>query len=55
VRPLSELWPKGSAPLAIRCLLGLTQLMGKGLVSGGMRTAWNEPRELGLILGEHEG
>jgi hypothetical protein len=55
VRPLSELWPKGSAPLAIRWTLGIMQLMGRGLVSGGMRMAWNEPRELGLILGEHEG
>jgi hypothetical protein len=55
VRPLSELWPKGSAPLAIRWMLGILQLMGTGLVSGGLRTAWNESRELGLVLGEHEG
>jgi hypothetical protein len=55
VRPLSELWPKGSAPLAIRCLVGIMQLAGKGLVSGGLRLPRGESHELGLALGEHEG
>jgi hypothetical protein len=54
VRPLSELWPKGSAPRAIRWTLGIMQLMGKGLVSGGLHLAWSESHELGLALGEHD-
>jgi hypothetical protein len=55
VRPLSELWPQKSAPRAIRWTLGIMQLMGKGLVSGGLHLPLGESRELGLFLGEHEG
>jgi hypothetical protein len=55
VRPLSELWPNGSAPRAIRWTLGILQLMGTGLVSGGLRIPRSESHEMGLALGEHDG
>lgn len=54
-RPLSELWPDGSAPSIVTFLLGVVQLMGRGLVSGGLRLAWNESHQLRLALGEHDG
>jgi len=54
VRPLSELWPNGKAPRAMSLCIGLVQLMGMGLVSGGLRMAWTESRQLRLALGEHE-
>ena len=54
-RPLSELWPDGSAPGIVTFLLGLVQMMGRGLVSGGLRMAWNESHQLRLAMGEHEG
>ena len=54
-RPLSELWPNGSAPWIMQwCILGV-QMMGRGLVSGGLRIAWNESHQLRLALGEQEG
>jgi hypothetical protein len=52
VRPLSELWPNGSAPRAMSLLLGAVQLMGVGLVSDGLRLAWSESNQLRLALGE---
>jgi hypothetical protein len=55
VRPLSELWPSGSAPRAMSWVIGLVQLMGQGLVSGGLRIAWSETRQLRLALGENDG
>ena len=54
VRPLSELWPKGSAPRLIGVGLALVQAMGQGLVVGGLRLAWNDSDQLRLALGEHE-
>jgi hypothetical protein len=54
VRPLSEVWPKGRAPHAMRAVIGAVQLMGRGLVSGGLRMAWSEAHQLRLALGEHE-
>jgi len=53
-RPLSELWPDGSAPWVMTWCIGLVQLMGRGLVSGGLRMAWSESHQLGLALGEHD-
>jgi hypothetical protein len=54
-RPLSELWPGGTAPWMMQwCILGV-QLMGRGLVSGGLRIAWNESHQLRLVLGEQDG
>ena len=55
IRPLSEMWPSGKAPRFIRGVIGAVQLMGRGLVSGGLRMAWSEGNELRLALGEHDG
>jgi hypothetical protein len=52
VRPLSELWPNGAPPRVISWMLGAVQLMGVGPVSGGLRIAWSESRELHMALGE---
>jgi hypothetical protein len=53
-RPLSELWPGGRAPLMMRGCIVAVQLMGRGLVSGGLRIAWNESHQLRLALGEND-
>ena len=55
VRPVSELWPDGSAPGIVTFLLGVVQMMGRGLVAGGLRMAWNESHQLRLAMGEHDG
>jgi hypothetical protein len=52
LRPLSELWPNGSAPRTMSWLLGMVQLMGAAPLSGGLRLAWSESRQLRLALGE---
>jgi hypothetical protein len=54
VRPMSELWPGGRAPRAIRWGIGLVQLLGAAPVLGGLRLAWNESHQLRLALGEQE-
>jgi len=54
VRPLSEVWPAGKAPRAMRAVIGAVQLMGRGLVSGGLRMAWSETHQLRLALGEYD-
>jgi hypothetical protein len=55
MRPLCEVWPAGKAPRFMRAVIGGVQLMGRGLVSGGLRMAWSESNELRLALGEHDG
>jgi hypothetical protein len=55
VRPLSELWPNGRVPYAIGWPLALVQLMGKGPLSGGLRMAWDDSRQMRLALGENDG
>jgi hypothetical protein len=32
----------------------MVQMMGNGLVSGGLRLAWNESTQMRLALKEHE-
>ena len=54
VRPLSEIWPNGHAPRAMSALLGAVQMMGQGLVAGGLRMAWSNSQQLRLALGDHE-
>jgi hypothetical protein len=38
----------------MRWTIAMVQLMGLGLVSGGLRMAWSESNELRLALGEQE-
>lgn len=52
LRPLRELWIDGSAPAWISFILRGVRLMGSGPVSGGLRLAWSESRELQFALGE---
>jgi hypothetical protein len=55
VRPLSEIWPKGHAPLVMRWLIGMVMLLGSAPVSGSLRIAWNNTNDLRMALGEQEG
>ena len=55
VRPLSEIWPNGEPPRMMAMLVGMVQLMGRGLVADGLRIAWSESHQLRLALGEREG
>jgi hypothetical protein len=54
VRPLSELWPGGTAPIWMRGIIAMVQLLGRGPVAGGLRIAWSESHQLRLTLGENE-
>ena len=54
-RPLSELWPDGTAPWELTWGIRLVQLMGRRLVSGSLRMMWSESHELRLALGERDG
>jgi hypothetical protein len=54
VRPLASLWPDGTAPRAMRWGVSAVQLMGRGVLSGGLRMAWSEEHELRLALEENE-
>lgn len=51
VRPLSQLWPKGSAPWYMRYTIKMVLLMGHGPFSGGLRMAWSDAREHKFMLG----
>jgi hypothetical protein len=54
-RPLSQLWPDGTPPWTMTFGIKLVQLMGRGLVSGGLKIAWSEADQLRLALGEYDG
>ncbi|MFP5208256.1 MAG: hypothetical protein ACLGRW_03090 [Acidobacteriota bacterium] len=54
VRPLSELWPKGSSPTWMRAVIGMVQILGRGPVAGGLRIAWSNSHQLRTALGEFE-
>lgn len=54
-RPLSQLWPDGNPPWVISRSIALVELMGRGLVSDGLRMVWNDSHQLRLALGEHDG
>lgn len=51
-RPARELWPNGAAPRAFSFLIHSVRLMGSRPVSGSLRMAWSESRELQFALGE---
>jgi hypothetical protein len=52
MRPLSEIWPEGTAPRTFAAVIGAVQMMGRGLVAGGLRMAWNDAHNLRLALGD---
>ncbi|WP_446745433.1 PHP domain-containing protein [Silvibacterium acidisoli] len=53
VRSLSELWPgDGRAPWYLRWAIDAVRMMGSKPVSGSLRMAWGESRELNFMLGE---
>jgi hypothetical protein len=52
IRPLSELWPSGSAPWYMRYGIGIVRMMGRRPVSRGLRIAWSESHEPKFALGE---
>ena len=54
IPPLCELWPRGPAPRGLRWTVAMVQLMGRGLLSGGLRLAWSQSDQLRLALGEQE-
>ena len=54
MRSLSEIWPKATPPLSIRWVINAVLLLGSAPVSGGLRMAWNESRQLRLALNEQE-
>ncbi|MBT9332280.1 PHP domain-containing protein [Paracidobacterium acidisoli] len=52
-RPLCAMWPgDGSAPWYLQRAIQAVRLMGSRPVSGSLRMAWSESRELGFALGE---
>jgi hypothetical protein len=52
VRPVRELWPTGRVPGWINMIISGVRLMGSSPVSGSLRLAWSESRELKFALGE---
>jgi hypothetical protein len=55
IRPMCELWPRKSAPIMLKAVIALVQMMGHGPVAGGLRLAWSESNKLRLALGENDG
>lgn len=52
LRPIRQLWPQDQAPWLFNLLIKGVLLMGAAPVSGGLRLAWDESRELRFRLGE---
>ena len=49
-QPLSQLWPGGITPVYLNAILSLVKIMGAAPVSGGLRMAWNDTREMQAAL-----
>jgi hypothetical protein len=52
VRPLSELWTTGHAPVYLSAVLTAVRLMGAAPVSSGLRLAWNDAGAMRTALAE---
>ncbi len=53
IRPLSELWPgDGRVPWYLQFVIDTVKVLGSKPVSGSLRMAWDESRELSFALGE---
>lgn len=54
IRPLTELWPTGRAPLYLRGILSAVRMMGAAPVSGGLRLAWTNTGEMRATLARQD-
>jgi len=54
IRPLSEIWPNGRAPIAIQSVIKAVQTLGSRPVSRGLRFVWKDASQLRLALGDQE-
>ena len=54
VRPLSELWVAGRAPVYLHALIVCVRMMGAAPVSSGLRLAWNEAGAMRTALAERK-
>lgn len=54
VRPVSELWPNGRAPFYMRYAISFVRVLGTAPVSGSLRYAWRDSREVRMLLGGRE-
>lgn len=54
LRPLSALWPDGTAPRPMRWSIAALQLMGTGLFSDSLRIAWSGPDQFQPALEESD-
>ena len=52
IRPAHEIWPKGAPPAWVSLVINSVRLLGSMPVSGSLRLAWSESRELQFALGE---
>jgi hypothetical protein len=52
IRPISELWATGEAPSYLTFAIKAIRLLGSNPISGSLRRAWDESRELTFALGE---
>ncbi|HEV2280290.1 MAG TPA: hypothetical protein VGS02_19070 [Acidobacteriaceae bacterium] len=50
IRPAREIWPKGAAPAWVSFVINSVRLMGSMPVSGSLRLAWDDSRELQFAL-----
>lgn len=52
IRPAHEIWPKGAPPAWVSLVINSVRMLGSMPVSGSLRLAWSESRELRFVLGE---
>lgn len=55
IRPLSDLWFAGRAPVYLGALLAGVRMMGRAPVSSGLRLAWNDASAMRTALAERKG
>ena len=54
IRPLSELWYAGHAPVYLHALIAGVRMMGAAPVSSGLRLAWNEASAMRTALADRK-
>jgi hypothetical protein len=50
IQPLKRLWMSGRAPIYCAATVAVVRMMGAGLVSSGLRMAWNDTGEMRAAL-----